>query len=234
MSSGRMENRRTKPPFLNYFLSSETTKPIGFVPRRKHQKSRRGCTTCKKRHIRCDEAWPRCQNCTKHQSTCHYPEAHHEAPSGNTTLSEDAASIMQEHTSSGTSPLDDKVQTWKAIGSVSEDPTNGPSSMEMNPRSLDPYSCSVTPMTVARREHLAFCKLIPDFRFISTFPFRRNTRALFLVFYSPIELRPDQARCIMANDQFFLCRHRRGYRPGYTDIRHSQCLDPDDRPLSVA
>lgn len=62
--------------------------------RRSHTKSRKGCKTCKKRHIRCDETFPQwyvanaslsvraslltpscSQNCTKHQVKCDYQEA---------------------------------------------------------------------------------------------------------------------------------------------------------------
>ncbi|KAK3643955.1 hypothetical protein LTR56_006745 [Elasticomyces elasticus] len=42
--------------------------------RRSHTKSRKGCKTCKKRHIRCDETFPQCRNCTKHQVRCDYME----------------------------------------------------------------------------------------------------------------------------------------------------------------
>lgn len=40
--------------------------------RRSHTKSRKGCKTCKRRHIRCDESFPQCRNCTKHQVRCDY------------------------------------------------------------------------------------------------------------------------------------------------------------------
>ncbi|RPB29222.1 hypothetical protein L211DRAFT_262604 [Terfezia boudieri ATCC MYA-4762] len=40
--------------------------------RRSHTKSRNGCKTCKKRHIRCDESFPQCGNCTKHNVRCDY------------------------------------------------------------------------------------------------------------------------------------------------------------------
>jgi hypothetical protein len=32
--------------------------PGGGPPRRSHTKSRKGCETCKRRHIRCDENFP--------------------------------------------------------------------------------------------------------------------------------------------------------------------------------
>ncbi|KAL1302796.1 hypothetical protein AAFC00_003137 [Neodothiora populina] len=55
--------------------------------RRSHTKSRTGCKTCKRRHIRCDETFPQCcsRNCTKHQVRCDYMEnmpAEEEQPPG--------------------------------------------------------------------------------------------------------------------------------------------------------
>jgi len=46
----------------------------GGPSRRSHTKSRKGCKTCKRRHIRCDETFPQCRNCTKHQVRCDYME----------------------------------------------------------------------------------------------------------------------------------------------------------------
>ncbi|PQK18067.1 hypothetical protein BB8028_0010g00560 [Beauveria bassiana] len=44
----------------------------GDPPRRSHTKSRKGCETCKRRRIRCDESFPQCRNCTKHKVRCPY------------------------------------------------------------------------------------------------------------------------------------------------------------------
>ncbi|KAL5595649.1 hypothetical protein FOVSG1_009338 [Fusarium oxysporum f. sp. vasinfectum] len=38
--------------------------------RRTHTKSRTGCTNCKKRKVKCDEARPSCFHCTRHGVTC--------------------------------------------------------------------------------------------------------------------------------------------------------------------
>ncbi|PTU22866.1 hypothetical protein P175DRAFT_0431512 [Aspergillus ochraceoroseus IBT 24754] len=46
--------------------------PGGGPPRKSHTKSRFGCKTCKRRHIRCDESFPQCRNCTKHNCRCDY------------------------------------------------------------------------------------------------------------------------------------------------------------------
>ncbi|KAK6352965.1 hypothetical protein TWF696_004955 [Orbilia brochopaga] len=43
--------------------------------RKSHTKSRKGCKTCKRRHIRCDETFPQCRNCTKHNVRCDYMDA---------------------------------------------------------------------------------------------------------------------------------------------------------------
>ncbi|KAL8863637.1 MAG: hypothetical protein Q9178_000320 [Gyalolechia marmorata] len=42
------------------------------VSRRSHQKSRTGCSQCKKRRIKCDELRPACSNCVKHSITCDF------------------------------------------------------------------------------------------------------------------------------------------------------------------
>ncbi|OQE68395.1 hypothetical protein PENNAL_c0154G10744 [Penicillium nalgiovense] len=48
--------------------------PGGGPPRKSHTKSRNGCKTCKRRHIRCDETFPQCHNCTKHNCRCDYQD----------------------------------------------------------------------------------------------------------------------------------------------------------------
>ncbi|PVI07667.1 hypothetical protein DM02DRAFT_648714 [Periconia macrospinosa] len=40
--------------------------------KRPHRKVRSGCTTCKRRKIKCDEIKPRCSNCQRHGATCSY------------------------------------------------------------------------------------------------------------------------------------------------------------------
>ncbi|KAK0648921.1 hypothetical protein B0T16DRAFT_123230 [Cercophora newfieldiana] len=42
--------------------------------RRAHKRSRNGCSTCKQRHIRCDEVKPICTNCLTRGGDCGYPE----------------------------------------------------------------------------------------------------------------------------------------------------------------
>ncbi|KAK0379496.1 hypothetical protein CLIM01_03141 [Colletotrichum limetticola] len=42
--------------------------------RRQHKKSRKGCTECKRRHMRCDEQRPTCFNCIKADRLCSFGE----------------------------------------------------------------------------------------------------------------------------------------------------------------
>ncbi|KAH7045243.1 hypothetical protein B0J12DRAFT_153624 [Macrophomina phaseolina] len=44
------------------------------MARKAHNKSRRGCVTCKRRHIKCDEQHPICTNCRISQRDCLYQE----------------------------------------------------------------------------------------------------------------------------------------------------------------
>ncbi|KAK9322799.1 hypothetical protein V1517DRAFT_322143 [Lipomyces orientalis] len=41
-------------------------------PRKSHIKSRKGCSNCKRRRIKCDEEHPQCFNCLKHGVNCDY------------------------------------------------------------------------------------------------------------------------------------------------------------------
>ncbi|KAH9205418.1 hypothetical protein DL95DRAFT_317658 [Leptodontidium sp. 2 PMI_412] len=42
--------------------------------RRPHQKPHHGCTTCKRRKIKCDEMRPDCSPCSKRHSRCSFRE----------------------------------------------------------------------------------------------------------------------------------------------------------------
>ncbi|KAK3636088.1 hypothetical protein LTR22_018935 [Elasticomyces elasticus] len=43
--------------------------------KRRHHKSRTGCTNCKQRRVKCDEARPKCERCTWRDDPCVYPSA---------------------------------------------------------------------------------------------------------------------------------------------------------------
>lgn len=158
--ASRRHGRKTTPPYLNYFLSDTTTKSTGFVPRRKHQKSRRGCTTCKKRHIRCDETFPRCDNCTKYQSDCNYPDAHHEAAPRETAPSTKSSGSLPDGIVDFEATDEDQIM----LSLEDSQPASGDSIfkkelIELDLHSLNLYDSSTTPMTTAKREQLALlCK----------------------------------------------------------------------------
>lgn len=162
--ASRRHSRKTTPPYLNYYLSDTTTKSIGFVPRRKHHKSRRGCTTCKKRHIRCDETFPRCDNCTKYQSDCNYPDAHHEATPRETIPSTNSSGhLLNEEVDFEATGGEQRMHTLEDSQPSSGDSRYKKESIELDLNSLDVYVNSSTPMTTARREQLALlCKSTSD------------------------------------------------------------------------
>lgn len=45
--------------------------------RRPHVKSKSGCSTCKRRQVRCDEHKPRCLNCNRLHLSCSYADEAH-------------------------------------------------------------------------------------------------------------------------------------------------------------
>ncbi|KAK7428540.1 hypothetical protein QQZ08_004978 [Neonectria magnoliae] len=49
--------------------------------RRFHRRSKNGCQTCKRRHVRCDEQKPLCTNCLQTGSECIYPVPQQSLPS---------------------------------------------------------------------------------------------------------------------------------------------------------
>ncbi|KAI0180090.1 hypothetical protein GGR52DRAFT_568848 [Hypoxylon sp. FL1284] len=54
---------------------TETTSLIQRQRQRKfHRRSRNGCSTCKAKHIRCDERKPLCTYCLRHGGECGYPD----------------------------------------------------------------------------------------------------------------------------------------------------------------
>ncbi|KAF5584428.1 C6 zinc finger [Fusarium pseudocircinatum] len=54
------------------------------VNRRRHTKTRKGCATCKRRKIKCDESRPSCSNCVKHDVECDFALATRELSSRST------------------------------------------------------------------------------------------------------------------------------------------------------
>ncbi|KAF2787197.1 hypothetical protein K505DRAFT_421922, partial [Melanomma pulvis-pyrius CBS 109.77] len=46
----------------------------GFISKRPHRKSRAGCTTCKRKKVKCDESLPSCSYCALRKIDCTYPQ----------------------------------------------------------------------------------------------------------------------------------------------------------------
>ncbi|KAH6721934.1 hypothetical protein BKA61DRAFT_164911 [Leptodontidium sp. MPI-SDFR-AT-0119] len=55
--------------------ATNTTSEDGKAKRKRHPKSTTGCTTCKARHLKCDEAKPICSRCKSGGFTCEYMTA---------------------------------------------------------------------------------------------------------------------------------------------------------------
>ncbi|PSN74581.1 hypothetical protein BS50DRAFT_19203 [Corynespora cassiicola Philippines] len=83
--------------------------PGGGPSRRSHTKSRKGCKTCKKRHIRCDETFPQCRNCTKHQVRCDYMDSP-------TAMVPESPKSPQQPNLLWTPEIDATVEVWRQTG----------------------------------------------------------------------------------------------------------------------
>lgn len=81
--------------------------PGGGPPRRSHTKSRKGCETCKRRHIRCDENFPQCRNCTKHKIRCPYNDM---PPSEERSASPEKPDLLW------TPEIESAVEQWRLTG----------------------------------------------------------------------------------------------------------------------
>ncbi|RDA91956.1 hypothetical protein CP533_1349 [Ophiocordyceps camponoti-saundersi (nom. inval.)] len=82
--------------------------PGGGPPRRSHTKSRKGCDTCKRRHIRCDENFPQCRNCTKHKIRCPYNDV--QVPDADRSNTPDKPDLMW------TPQIEAAIADWQATG----------------------------------------------------------------------------------------------------------------------
>ncbi|KAI9721703.1 MAG: hypothetical protein M1812_002037 [Candelaria pacifica] len=82
--------------------------PGGGPPRRSHTKSRKGCKTCKRRHIRCDENFPQCRNCTKHSCKCDYMDA--PVPGQERSLSPQLVNLLW------TPEVEREIELWQQSG----------------------------------------------------------------------------------------------------------------------
>ncbi|OJJ74188.1 hypothetical protein ASPBRDRAFT_119811 [Aspergillus brasiliensis CBS 101740] len=82
--------------------------PGGGPPRKSHTKSRFGCKTCKRRHIRCDETFPQCRNCTKHNCRCDYMDV--------ATVHDDASSMRNVPDLLMSAEIEMEIKNWQFTG----------------------------------------------------------------------------------------------------------------------
>ena len=61
------------------------------IPKKGHTKSRRGCQSCKRRKVKCQETIPECANCKRLGLTCEYLGTRYSASSSNSTPSPSVA-----------------------------------------------------------------------------------------------------------------------------------------------
>ncbi|OKL63614.1 hypothetical protein UA08_01014 [Talaromyces atroroseus] len=83
--------------------------PGGGPPRKSHTKSRNGCRTCKRRHIRCDETFPQCRNCTKHNCRCDYMDVQ-------TTRDDSVQTPKTPLDLLMTPEIDAEIENWRTTG----------------------------------------------------------------------------------------------------------------------
>ncbi|KAL5338526.1 C6 transcription factor rosa-like protein [Aspergillus crustosus] len=82
--------------------------PGGGPPRKSHTKSRFGCKTCKRRHIRCDETFPQCRNCTKHNCRCDYMDV--------ATVHEESTSVRNVPDLLMSAEIEMEIKNWHLTG----------------------------------------------------------------------------------------------------------------------
>ncbi|KAL4880956.1 hypothetical protein BJY04DRAFT_69026 [Aspergillus karnatakaensis] len=82
--------------------------PGGGPPRKSHTKSRFGCKTCKRRHIRCDETFPQCRNCTKHNCRCDYMDV--------ATVHDESTSVRNVPDLLMSAEIEMEIKNWNLTG----------------------------------------------------------------------------------------------------------------------
>lgn len=104
--------------------------------RRSHTKSRKGCKTCKARHIRCDETTPHCNNCLKHEVRCDYLDTIPVSPQPS-----QQSHVPQLSTSTSPmyhgSPQEYADGSWQSMPAQLDDPSPFPA-QAMSPSILSP------------------------------------------------------------------------------------------------
>ena len=130
------------------------------LTRRKHKKSRKGCLTCKRRHIRCDENVPQCFNCTKGNRTCNYEAPENDEDDSAMNLGDEspddtAATIVEQ---SGKNTSSSSLSHRKPPPESISNESKAASKRKLSTESLDPYGASVVRLTPSMREQLNYCK----------------------------------------------------------------------------
>ena len=129
--------------------------------RKPHTKSRKGCDTCKRRHVRCDENLPRCHNCNKGNRLCHYTptssDSKHESDS--TTAREGWEDLAGAATSQATSHITE-FESQQLFSPSCHDLYDGlaNSTPQTDTWSLDPYGFSSVPISAEVRDQLNYCE----------------------------------------------------------------------------
>lgn len=99
-------------------MTSDERGPLGL--RKVHRNSKVGCSTCKKRRIRCDETLPQCKNCVRYKAECGYlniPKAEL-AELVKTKMAQETASHRETLTDSSASgsgvsqEFDNQINSW--------------------------------------------------------------------------------------------------------------------------
>ncbi|KAI1074493.1 hypothetical protein F5B20DRAFT_437629 [Whalleya microplaca] len=94
--------------------------------RKFHRRSRNGCSTCKAKHIRCDERKPLCTYCLRHGGECGYPDS--DADSTTTDVEHKSGSGSEEPPESAEPPT-------SLVDATPKDPFVGTAAYDMPHRS---------------------------------------------------------------------------------------------------
>ncbi|KAJ4319314.1 hypothetical protein N0V84_006398 [Fusarium piperis] len=85
--------------------------------RRSHKKSRRGCTECKQRHVKCDETRPACRLCTVSGRNCSFKSQESTQDPSSSAQAERPKSLADSRSSSsGATPIPDVTLPVPNIG----------------------------------------------------------------------------------------------------------------------
>ncbi|OJJ66231.1 hypothetical protein ASPBRDRAFT_59903 [Aspergillus brasiliensis CBS 101740] len=119
-------------------------------------RTKNGCITCRKRHLKCDEVKPICGPCVKKDKTCEYSASvrrSNNSPASNRAIADVAPTPDQEPTAT---PEQTSVHTFN-------NPTPDPASYEQHEPPGVPWSCSdadTNPPPSAVRDHLTGVELL--------------------------------------------------------------------------